>query len=116
FEKATEPAPAVRITATVKTRGVTGVEMEALTAVSSAALTVYDMIKAVISTPRSRACGCWRRPAASPGIGASMTSAETAQDLRARNAGRTRSEEHTSELQSRFDLVCRLLLEKKKIE
>src|SRR5438067_6938754 len=29
-------------------------------------------------------------------------------------AGVTRSEEHTSELQSRFDLVCRLLLEKKK--
>src|SRR5438067_10663063 len=29
-------------------------------------------------------------------------------------AGRRRSEEHTSELQSRFDLVCRLLLEKKK--
>src|SRR5438067_5720862 len=28
--------------------------------------------------------------------------------------GRARSEEHTSELQSRFDLVCRLLLEKKK--
>src|SRR5207249_12231501 len=28
--------------------------------------------------------------------------------------GRERSEEHTSELQSRFDLVCRLLLEKKK--
>src|SRR5699024_11982412 len=27
----------------------------------------------------------------------------------------TRSEEHTSELQSRFDLVCRLLLEKKKL-
>src|SRR5579885_3867022 len=39
---------------------------------------------------------------------------------RARDAGvrgphcRHRSEEHTSELQSRFDLVCRLLLEKKK--
>src|SRR5699024_11945998 len=29
---------------------------------------------------------------------------------------RLRSEEHTSELQSRFDLVCRLLLEKKKIQ
>src|SRR5438067_4530311 len=29
--------------------------------------------------------------------------------------GKSRSEEHTSELQSRFDLVCRLLLEKKKI-
>src|SRR5699024_11381221 len=31
-----------------------------------------------------------------------------------RRAGCRRSEEHTSELQSRFDLVCRLLLEKKK--
>src|SRR5438067_3272815 len=29
---------------------------------------------------------------------------------------RARSEEHTSELQSRFDLVCRLLLEKKKFD
>lgn len=38
---------AVRIEVAVKTRGVTGVEMEALTAVSSAALTVFDMIKAV---------------------------------------------------------------------
>ncbi len=38
---------AVDITATVKCRGVTGVEMEALTAVSVAALTVYDMCKAV---------------------------------------------------------------------
>ena len=37
----------VGITATVKTTGVTGVEMEALTAVSVAALTLYDMIKAV---------------------------------------------------------------------
>jgi cyclic pyranopterin monophosphate synthase len=37
---------AVLITATVKTSGPTGVEMEALTAVSVAALTVYDMIKA----------------------------------------------------------------------
>src|SRR5699024_11269658 len=31
-----------------------------------------------------------------------------------RTGGSPRSEEHTSELQSRFDLVCRLLLEKKK--
>ncbi|MBW4094186.1 MAG: cyclic pyranopterin monophosphate synthase MoaC [Acidobacteria bacterium] len=37
----------VVIEATVRTRGVTGVEMEALTAVSVAALSVYDMIKAV---------------------------------------------------------------------
>ena len=39
--------PGVRITATVKTTGQTGVEMEALTAASVAALTVYDMTKAV---------------------------------------------------------------------
>lgn len=38
--------PGVRISATVKTNGQTGVEMEALTAVSIAALTVYDMLKA----------------------------------------------------------------------
>ena len=38
---------AVEITATAKCTGVTGVEMEALTAVSVAALTVYDMCKAV---------------------------------------------------------------------
>jgi cyclic pyranopterin phosphate synthase len=37
----------IRITATVKTFGKTGVEMEALTAASIAALTVYDMVKAV---------------------------------------------------------------------
>ena len=39
--------PGIRISATVKTTGQTGVEMEALTAVSSAALTVHDMVKAV---------------------------------------------------------------------
>ena len=38
--------PGLRIIATVKTTGKTGVEMEALTAVSTAALTVYDMLKA----------------------------------------------------------------------
>ena len=38
--------PGVRIEATVKTTGQTGVEMEALTAASVAALTVYDMLKA----------------------------------------------------------------------
>ncbi len=42
-----EEACAVNITATTKCTGVTGVEMEALTAVSVAALTVYDMCKAV---------------------------------------------------------------------
>src|SRR5918998_403940 len=37
----------VRVEATVATRGRTGVEMEALTAVATAALTIYDMLKAV---------------------------------------------------------------------
>jgi cyclic pyranopterin phosphate synthase len=39
--------PGIRVEATVKTTGQTGVEMEALTAVSTACLTVYDMVKAV---------------------------------------------------------------------
>ena len=38
---------AVKVRATVKTTGKTGVEMEALTAVSIALLTIYDMCKAV---------------------------------------------------------------------
>ena len=42
-----EARGAVDITATVRTTAKTGVEMEALTAVSVAALTVYDMLKAV---------------------------------------------------------------------
>ena len=41
-----EDLPGVRITATVRTTGRTGVEMEALTAVSVASLTIYDMLKA----------------------------------------------------------------------
>src|SRR4051794_28679690 len=44
---ADEPEPCVRISATVRTSDRTGVEMEALTAVSVAALTVVDMVKAV---------------------------------------------------------------------
>jgi cyclic pyranopterin phosphate synthase len=39
--------PGVRVTALVKVTGKTGVEMEALTAVSVACLTIYDMVKAV---------------------------------------------------------------------
>jgi len=38
--------PGLRVEATVKTTGQTGVEMEALTAVTTACLTVYDMVKA----------------------------------------------------------------------
>ena len=41
-----EALPGVRVTAEVKVSGPTGVEMEALTAVSVACLTIYDMVKA----------------------------------------------------------------------
>ncbi|MBW4708001.1 cyclic pyranopterin monophosphate synthase MoaC [Roseobacter sp. YSTF-M11] len=45
--EADESLPGYHVAATVKTTGQTGVEMEALTAASVAALTVYDMCKAV---------------------------------------------------------------------
>lgn len=45
-----ESLPGVQITASARTRGKTGVEMEALTAVSVAALTIYDMAKAAEKT------------------------------------------------------------------
>ena len=44
--------PGIRVEATVKTGGQTGVEMEALTAVSVACLTIYDMVKAVEKSMR----------------------------------------------------------------
>ena len=44
--------PGVIISARLKTTGKTGIEMEALTAVAVAALTVYDMVKAVEKTAR----------------------------------------------------------------
>ena len=45
--EANPKAGTLRIESLVKTKGITGVEMEALTAASTAALTVFDMIKAV---------------------------------------------------------------------
>ena len=61
----------LQITATVKVSGKTGVEMEALTAVSAAALTVYDMCKAIdrgmritdigLVEKRGGRSGTWRR-------------------------------------------------------
>jgi cyclic pyranopterin phosphate synthase len=62
----------VLITATVKTTGPTGVEMEALTAVSIAALTLYDMLKSVdkfitisaikLDEKQGGKSGTWKRP------------------------------------------------------
>jgi cyclic pyranopterin phosphate synthase len=48
--KIDEECSRIEIEATVRTRGKTGVEMEALTAVSLAALTIYDMLKAIEKT------------------------------------------------------------------
>src|SRR2546422_4501049 len=53
-----------------------------------------------------RAARCWKN--------ATWTPHSYAQPHRAHVRSMTRSEEHTSELQSRLHLVCRLLLEKKK--
>ena len=44
--------PGIKVRATVKLSGQTGVEMEALTAVSVACLTIYDMVKAADRTMR----------------------------------------------------------------
>src|SRR2546422_6932866 len=59
--------------------------------------------------PRIRSPSCIH-PYAGSGRSATMPSTTT----RSRRACTIRSEEHTSELQSRLHLVCRLLLEKKK--
>src|SRR5437868_10378603 len=60
---------------------------------------------------RSSAAGA---PAAGPARVRRPPAARAVTPARARAPPAVRSEEHTSELQSRFDLVCRLLLEKKK--
>jgi cyclic pyranopterin phosphate synthase len=73
-EVAVEPhAEGLAVTARVKTTGPTGVEMEALTAVSVACLTIYDMLKAAdkamvidavrLETKTGGKSGDWVRPA-----------------------------------------------------
>src|SRR5688572_32626807 len=52
--------------------------------------------------------------AGEPGIGKTRLAYELGKTARSRRATVVRSEEHTSELQSQSNLVCRLLLEKKK--
>jgi cyclic pyranopterin phosphate synthase len=64
----------VDITATIRTTGRTGVEMEALTAVSVAALTVYDMVKAV---DRGMVIGAIRVTAKSGGVSSPSWSGST---------------------------------------
>src|SRR5437868_13499985 len=65
-------------------------------------LSLHDLFRSLPAGTRSWACPSVP-PTPTPAPGSTSSTA------------RTRSEEHTSELQSRFDLVCRLLLEKKKL-
>src|SRR5206468_11543450 len=65
---------------------------------------VFDQIRAAVQADRSQ----FFKDLTVPFYGANRPGAKVSQGLR------DRSEEHTSELQSRSDLVCRLLLEKKK--
>ena len=58
----------VEITATVRTAGRTGVEMEAMTAVTVAALTVYDMVKAVDRGMRIEAVRLTRKSGGKSGL------------------------------------------------
>src|SRR5699024_11760692 len=65
--------------------------------------------------PRTGLCPTGVRPGRAGGPGPGRTGPPHPAAGRQRGGVRGRSEEHTSELQSRFDLVCRLLLEKKKL-
>src|SRR5699024_12762759 len=58
-------------------------------------------------------CCCWSIAADGPG-GCSPPRCSTSETVAMSWSSSSRSEEHTSELQSRFDIVCRLLLEEKK--
>ena len=59
----------ITLTAEARTTGPTGVEMEALTAASVAALTVYDMVKGISAAPRSPRSCCSRSRAGGRGSG-----------------------------------------------
>jgi cyclic pyranopterin phosphate synthase len=101
----------VEITATVRTKGVTGVEMEALTAASTAALTLYDMIKAVdhlavieqvqVLAKSGGKSGDWRREDAERGS-AERLSAER-QSAERPSAERQSAERQSAERQSEED-------------
>lgn len=69
LELTADPAlPGIRITATARTTGRTGVEMEALTAASVAALTVYDMLKAAQKDMRIEGIRLLRKTGGKSGV------------------------------------------------
>lgn len=60
--------PGIRVTATVRTTGRTGVEMEALTAVTTACLTIYDMLKAAEKSMQIQGIRLLRKEGGKSGI------------------------------------------------
>src|SRR5699024_12569949 len=86
----------------------------------SFALSSYRALRDLHSFPTRRSSDLatgvppWQPPWPSCAVATSSASSPRACAAAATPRSRGRSEEHTSELQSRFDLVCRLLLEKKK--
>lgn len=68
-----ENLPGLSVEATAKTTGQTGVEMEALTAVSVACLTIYDMLKAAEKTMEISAIRLLKKTGGKSGEWASMT-------------------------------------------
>src|SRR5207249_8533461 len=91
----------------IRDRNVTGVQTCALPISRSRARHPVDQL--LLPHPPDRRAGQSHRPR----IRSPLTP-WGARQLGSTIALRGRSEEHTSELQSRFDIVCRLLLEKKK--
>src|SRR5437868_10558210 len=78
--------------------------------------TLFRSLASVTETRISRSTrACWR-VSRRTGLWLTGEAPRRAPSGSRRRCARLRSEEHTSELQSRFDLVCRLLLEKKKIK
>ena len=87
----------LRIRATAATVAPTGVEMEALTAASVAALTVYDMVKGVDRGAQIRdirlleksggKSGEWRRPEVGPGVATPQAATGKPRSFRRRGAG-----------------------------
>src|SRR3712207_7585084 len=76
-------------------------------------LSLHDALPICSCRSRSPFRATWTRCGSSPGEELS-TRERTSSSPRCKDDVRSRSEEHTSELQSRQYLVCRLLLEKKK--
>src|SRR5207249_6315410 len=91
--------------------------------VHSYAVSSYSEPEAIIAAMRAGCAEYLLKPVQHDRVVDGLARVEAKQKKRARSTvrgkvitfvGSKRSEEHTSELQSRFDLVCRLLLEKKK--